>query len=615
MTEQEIHLFVTFPIFKPLRRLNASFRKSLIRVLKSTNPRFKSANKPTVEELNQFMFASIICSDHIYFDIQKRKELEDKIDRVYTKYRRIMLKKLKNLYKEDSELKNTLKTLKEVSNELNLSLDDEIKQVENIPETIIEEIRSIFTNGSLIIWDMPDEETDRIIAGYEKINRQGDSTKTLDIGVVSDELALATFGKYHVPSILAQIKHIEEILIDLPEKLINFEKGFTSIEDNSEKEFLMEVTGIFLGKLFGIRESFNLAQKQLQRYLDLENELNLESKTIGSTFLSSIFGNFINKEQIFEMKILCNGIEALISDNSDKIRDIANTVENLQPDGKTSSVVMNAVKFVMHMYLHLEEFRFTTETFQDIPNYTAMPGGIAIESDRKIEVEIPSDSAIYLKDVFRTFPLLNNTIYALRGINLDIKKGEFVAIMGPSGSGKTTLLNIMSSLDKPDRGLVKVDGLDLSIAKEKHLIKFRRDQVAFIYQSYNLLPVLTNHENITLPADFGTQNKIENIDSRASVLLEQVGLDKYSKQRPLLLSGGQQQRITISRGLMNQANIIFCDEPTGDLDSETGNKIIEILEELNEQGITIVLVTHDCKIGQRADRIINIDDGKIMINN
>ncbi|MCE7735612.1 MAG: ABC transporter ATP-binding protein [Candidatus Heimdallarchaeota archaeon] len=229
-----------------------------------------------------------------------------------------------------------------------------------------------------------------------------------------------------------------------------------------------------------------------------------------------------------------------------------------------------------------------------------------------MNIEIPENSIIYAKDVFRTFPLINSTVYALRGIDLDIKKGEFVAIMGPSGSGKTTLLNIISGLDRPDRGITIVNNLNMVTAKEKELIKFRREVGAFIYQTYNLLEVLTNRENVSLPADFGIKKKIGKRKQRSKDLINSVGLEFYTKSKPSLLSGGQQQRITIARALMNNPEILFADEPTGDLDSKTGSEIMDIIDGLHEDGVTIVLVTHDETIAKRAERIIHMADGKIV---
>ncbi|MHA2168788.1 MAG: ABC transporter ATP-binding protein [Candidatus Kariarchaeaceae archaeon] len=612
MTEQKIEMIVTFPIYKPFRRLNESFRNELTKALKSVNPRFRPKYRPVVEELNQFLFSSVSTENSELIEIPSRIDVEDRVDAVYNKFSAKILKQLHKLYKKDPELRNSLIALTEANKDLGLNLDEDIDKIKNLPDYTVEEIEKIYKNGSLIIWDMPGAEIDRIIAGYEKINREDDSLSEADIGIVSDELALATFGKEHVPSLIQQINHITDTLSDLPKQVTQFKSGFTSVKNEHERNLIIEVTSVFLGKLLGIREPTSLAQKQLQRYLDLEEELREEGKKIGSNFLKEIYSKFMSSDDIRSVMNKIEAIEKIVSDNSEEIRQVLTNVEEIEITGKTSEIVRDFVKFVAHIYLHLEMFRFITDTFQDIPSFTAMGGGVAMETGYTGDFQVPEDIAIYIKDVFRTFPLINSTVYALRGADLEVKKGEFIAIMGPSGSGKTTLLNIMSSLDHPDRGIVYVDGINLNTANESQLVQFRRDNVAFIYQSYNLLPVLMNRENVSLPADFGTKANIGNKKKRAGQLLDDVGIGQFKKGKPLLLSGGQQQRVTIARALMNKANILFCDEPTGDLDSVTGDQVMDIIEDLNKEGVTIVLVTHDERVAKRAHRIVLMSDGKTI---
>jgi putative ABC transport system ATP-binding protein len=481
-----------------------------------------------------------------------------------------------------------------------------------MPNSIIKEINRIYKNGSLIIWDLPGKEIDRIIAGYEKINREGDSLEEADIAMVSDELALATFGKEHVPCLAKQVERINKPLISLMDHLSRFQESITSVTNQAEKDALVELSSVFLGKLLGIREPLTLASKQLVRYQTLEQEIITESKDIGSNFLAEIYNKFINKEELQYAINTIDEISDTISNHSEDIRKLLVQMEELEISNIIPDEIAEFTKFVMGIYYDLEEFRFITETFQDIPSFTAMGGGIATEGKGELLIDLPEDSMIYVKDVFRTFPLINSTVYALRGIDLDVKRGEFVTIMGPSGSGKTTLLNIISGLDRPDRGIAIVDNMDLGNASEKDLIKFRRETASFIYQSYNLLEVLTNRENVSLPADFGIEKAIGTKKARSKDLLKSVGLDFYTNGKPSLLSGGQQQRVTIARALMNQPKILFADEPTGDLDSVTGSQIIDIIEELHRDGVTVVLVTHDEKIAQRAQRIIHMSDGKVV---
>ncbi|MBN2456835.1 MAG: ABC transporter ATP-binding protein [Sedimentisphaerales bacterium] len=204
----------------------------------------------------------------------------------------------------------------------------------------------------------------------------------------------------------------------------------------------------------------------------------------------------------------------------------------------------------------------------------------------------------------------------LRGVNLAVKKGEFLAIVGASGSGKSTLLHILGALDRPDGGVVRFEGMDLAKAGAGQINKFRSKSVGFVFQFYHLLDELNVQENIFLPSmtDKGIIGWLfsrKATKRRARELLSELGLADRASHRPYQLSGGERQRVAIGRALMNEPRLLLVDEPTGNLDSETGNGILTVFEELNRAGQTIVMVTHDERIARRASRIISLTDGKI----
>ena len=202
-------------------------------------------------------------------------------------------------------------------------------------------------------------------------------------------------------------------------------------------------------------------------------------------------------------------------------------------------------------------------------------------------------------------------VNALRGINLKVKRGEFVAIMGSSGSGKSTLLNCISCLDVPTRGKILIDDKDISRLNEGGLAYIRREKIGFVFQFFNLIPSLTAIQNVELPMVFngmdGTVRK-----EKAKKILEDMGLEKRINHRPSELSGGETQRVAIARAMANNPTFIVADEPTGNLDSRAGEEIMNIFEKLNKDGKTIIMVTHDSKIGRRAEKIIRLQDGKII---
>ena len=222
-----------------------------------------------------------------------------------------------------------------------------------------------------------------------------------------------------------------------------------------------------------------------------------------------------------------------------------------------------------------------------------------------------SEQTLIIKDLSRTFKAGKYKVHALKNTNLTINRGEFVAIMGPSGSGKTTLLNILGCLDKSSSGRVTLDGVDISKLNENKLSNIRRDKIGFIFQNANLMPILNAIENVGLPMECNGTPKDKRI-KRAEYLLKLVGLEERIKQRPNQLSAGEQQRVAIARAFANQPSIILADEPTGNLDSKTGEIIMELLQSLNQNiGATIIVVTHDEKMALYANKKMIIEDGKI----
>ena len=203
-------------------------------------------------------------------------------------------------------------------------------------------------------------------------------------------------------------------------------------------------------------------------------------------------------------------------------------------------------------------------------------------------------------------------VHALQGIDLSIKKGEFTAIVGPSGSGKTTLLNIIGGLDMPDSGQIIIGGQDISLLSDNQLINFRKDNIGFVFQAYNLIPVLTAKENVEFVMMLQNRSKKER-DERAEYLLNAVDLEDKMHKRPLELSGGQQQRVAVARALASNPAFILADEPTANLDSASTANLLDMMLELNtEEGMTFVFSTHDQRVIDRARRVVTLVDGKIV---
>lgn len=223
-----------------------------------------------------------------------------------------------------------------------------------------------------------------------------------------------------------------------------------------------------------------------------------------------------------------------------------------------------------------------------------------------------SRPVIQTRDLTKDLPLGKTVVHALRGVNLEIQPGEMVGIVGPSGSGKSTLLGLIGGLDKPTRGSIEIDGVDISKLSEDKLTEIRNEKIGFIFQFFNLIPTLTAQENVALPIQFARKARFSS-DKRAKELLTMLGMADRLNHRPTELSGGQQQRVAIARALANNPPLLLADEPTGNLDSESGEVVLDALEKVRtETGTTVVIVTHDPDLAKRTDRIITLVDGRIV---
>ena len=222
-----------------------------------------------------------------------------------------------------------------------------------------------------------------------------------------------------------------------------------------------------------------------------------------------------------------------------------------------------------------------------------------------------SEPVISLRDIYKSYGSGQARTPVLQGVSLEILKGEVVAMVGQSGSGKSTLLNIIGGLDTSDKGSVEVLGVDFAKAQESRLAALRNEDIGFVFQSFNLLDHLSCIENVVLPAAFSSKSD-KDAHKAGMRALERVGLEELANRSPGELSGGQKQRVAIARALFSGPKLLLCDEPTGNLDSETGREVIEFFGELNrDDGVTLLIVTHEERISSFAERVIHIQDGKI----
>jgi len=233
------------------------------------------------------------------------------------------------------------------------------------------------------------------------------------------------------------------------------------------------------------------------------------------------------------------------------------------------------------------------------------------ETPERFQRLIPKENTVRVRNLIKRYEMWKTTVDALRGVNFQIQRGEYISIMGPSGSGKSTLFNMIGGLDKPTEGRVYIDEVDIAQLDAYELAWLRCRKIGYIFQSFNLIPVMTALENVSLPMIFAGMSADESREKGVD-LLSLVGLGDRVQHKPLELSGGQQQRVAIARSLANDPAIVLADEPTGNLDTKTGLEIIDLLRRLNdENGVTIITATHDHKMLDVSDRIFHMVDGKV----
>jgi putative ABC transport system ATP-binding protein len=235
---------------------------------------------------------------------------------------------------------------------------------------------------------------------------------------------------------------------------------------------------------------------------------------------------------------------------------------------------------------------------------------MAVREESRGELSVPANAAVEARGLTRRYGEGTTAVDALRGVDIDVRSGELVAVMGPSGSGKSTLMHILAGLDKPTGGTVRIAGTEITELDDSHLTRLRRKHIGFVFQFFNLLPMLDAEENVLLPLSIAGEKPDK---AWLDQLLAKMGLDKRREHRPSELSGGEQQRVAIARSLVSRPTILFADEPTGNLDSKTGGEILDLIRDsVDSYGQTTVMVTHEPRAASTADRILFLSDGLIV---
>ena len=562
------------------------------------------------KEHNTFLFigASKSLSKPLSPQTIKQTELrlKSRIDKYYLNNNLKLKKSLKN----KQELKETAQIVKEFLKEIdnNLPKEFDIKLGKVISE-VPDEYYNLQRESLISFWRLDEEHKIQfLLPGWKSTFTLTEYDPNIELEEMVDKLALLNFFRIFIEPTLLHLREMDGVL----ERL---DLGLSGNHYRSNNAKLQNKFELFIRILSAKLSALENLDQTISRILRLFRE---PQKFCNN----NVFTNYCKelKSAVRQISWKINQTNSLLSEVQNKLDqcqyklknyfdETQNGIRVLESIDEFKLALLNMAELSYDLFVEAELSKMWLDLFgSDLPYFTFQNSLFTLQ-DINI-ANLATDNIISVRGLSKNYNLGKTTVYALRGVDLDIKKGEFVAIIGNSGAGKTTLLNCMAGLDTPDYGLVIFKGKDLHKLDDSEKSKTRLLDMGFIFQSYALLPHYDTRENVALPADLaGLSKKLRN---RIENLLAGVGIDKQATQYPAQLSGGQMQRVAIARALTNQPTVLFADEPTGDLDSETGKQVMELIKRFHQETkTTVIMITHEKEIADYAERQIILEDGLI----
>jgi len=486
-------------------------------------------------------------------------------------------------------------------------IDGIVQKAKTIADRVIERVSDVLLNTFLIIWDFPEDYPDIIMFPDLILKREvEDKASNIPLRLIAENLLITQFGKACANNLNSILASNEEAIHMLEELILNEES--VKLLENQMSDKLWRTLRVIFGLLSSTQQAISVLLKQLKRVSEVNKELRLEVEKLEYGPLMDYLMMVETMTNCEDLTSRLNHLQLNVKKVYQSLLKIINKYKDL-PEKKIVKIEYLANIFTQTL-TEIQLLKYFADKFRDLAYFQPIPTEVGIEKQQKIDVE--EDTILKGISLFKTYRLVGSTVYALRGVDMEIKKGEIVAIVGPSGSGKTTLLNLLSGLDTPNRGAVFLLGTNIDTMADSAVSMFRRRNMGFIFQYYNLVPQLTVLENVMLPG-LMIGNPRRDVKKRALELINEVGLERFQNQYPIKLSGGQMQRVTIARAMINNPAVLFADEPTGDLDSQTGQVVLDIIHRFaKEKGTAVILVTHDLEVAKACDRMIRIGDGKIV---
>ncbi len=580
------------------------FKKYLTRKLKASS--FKTL------EVNTFLFITCEFPLELVEHQDQRKNVVNQVEQILHNYCQNECSLYAKKIRQNIEIKDITKMLTQlVKNSKTEDISSLVKQIEekanDIDDRVVKHVSDVLLNSFITIWDFPKEHADIIMMPDLILKREVDDKESnIPLRTISENLVIMQFGKTCINNLNPMLNSAEDA-INLLEKTFT-DKDYVAKIEKEMTDKLWRILRVVFGLLSSTQQVISILHKQIKRISEVRRDLIEQVEKLD-------YSPLMDYLMLLESTINCDDyiskldfIQKRVKHTYQILLEIINKFKDV-PDVQSPDV-SDLSNIVVSTLAEIQLLKFYSDKFRDLAYFQTIPSEISHE--KETEIEVSPDIILKGVSLFKTYRLLGSTVYALRGVDLELKKGEMISIVGPSGSGKTTLLNLLSGLDTPSRGAVFLLGKNIDLLSDSELSMFRRKNMGFIFQYYNLIPQLTVLENVMLPGLMVGRNRRE-VRKRALELIEEVELERFQNQFPIKLSGGQLQRVTIARAMINDPVVLFADEPTGDLDSQTGQKVIELISRFSkEKNTTVILVTHDLEMAKVCDKIVNIQDGRIM---
>jgi putative ABC transport system ATP-binding protein len=588
---------------------NSKLSKKLIKDLKKLLKTPKSSIN--LKEHNAFIFLGADKPIEKSFDPKIIDEVQGKLglrfQEYYTKNKSRLQKNLKGMreLKETSQIVKNF--LKEIDHKLPKVFDLRLKkQISKLPTTFCD----LQTSSMTAIWNLNEEQKVQFyLSGCPaQVFKVSEVKQDVELEVMVDKIAFLNFFCIFLEPTLVRLREMNKVLERLKLGLQGTHYKSNNAEIQTKLKMFLRILSAKLSSLQNMDKTISSIFKLFNKPKNFfkKHDFTKLSKELRTAVRQMSWKINQGKSLLIEVQEKLEECQIKLKDYLDETKNGVKTTKSME---EFKLALLTMAELSSDLFIEAELSKLWLDFFSsDIPFFTFQSNLFNLQDPQAFETS--AENIISVRGLVKNYSLGQTTVYALRGVDLDIKDGEFVAIVGNSGAGKTTLLNCIAGLDDPDYGVVFFKGKDLHHLDDAEKSRVRLLEMAFIFQSYALLPHFDTRENVALPADLAGFSK--DLKNRIEELLSAVGINNQATQYPAQLSGGQLQRVAIARALTNQPKVLFADEPTGDLDSKTGKQVMELIKKFHEETkTTIIVITHEQDIAAYAQKQIEIEDGVI----